>query len=431
MIPSFADDLKETRTILSNAWASLPDTLRGPTQFLGRHYAGCGATIGVMPRCDFACAACYLQKRSNGRRPIPLSEAKAQLRILRRWLGPGGNLQLTDGEITLMPEAELIELVAYARKIGLVPMIMTHGETFRRKPLYLKRLMTEGGLTEVCFHVDTTMCGRRDCYANAPTETKLNSLRDEFAEIIRAARRQTGLKLEAASTVTVTRLNLEYIPSVVSWFLANADAFKMVSFQPAASVGRTDGHLVGPTPEELWARIIQGAGNPQLLRGEGWLGHPACGRFVQGMAVKRKSKVSLVPLYRRDNPEDMVFLRRLLDRIGGISFRLDTPWRAIARAVCIFGPNISFLLRSGLPYLWRLARRVGTLRARYFCIVSHHFMDAARLTSREGMERTSACVFRVPIHGRLEPMCKVNALGMRAKFYQNMEKAVLPGHGAL
>jgi hypothetical protein len=430
MTRSFTDEINETRAILSNVWASLPDTLRGPTQFLGRHYIGCGATIGVMPRCDFACTACYLGKRSNGRNPIPMAEAKAQIRILRRWLGPAGNLQLTDGEITLLPEAELIDLVAYARKVGLVPMIMTHGETFRRKPVFLERLMREGGLTEVCFHIDTTMCGRRDHYTNAATETALNGLRAEFAEIIRAARRRTGLRLEAASTVTVTRLNLEQIPAIVSWFLANADAFKMVSFQPVAAVGRTEPSLVGPAPDEVWSRIAKGAGDPHLLRGEGWLGHPACGRFVQGMAVKRKNKDILVPLYRRDDPKDMRFLRKLLDRIGGASFRLDTRWRAIDRMVHLFGSNIPFLIKHGVPYLWRLARRAGTLRARYFCIVSHHFMNDAQLTSPEGMERRSACVFRVPIDGRLEPMCKVNAVGLRARFYQTMEKVASPRHAA-
>jgi hypothetical protein len=72
-----------------------------------------------------------------------MSEVKAQIRALRRWLGPAGNLQLTDGEITLRAEAALVELIAYARAVGLVPMIMTHGETFRRKPGLLERLMTE------------------------------------------------------------------------------------------------------------------------------------------------------------------------------------------------------------------------------------------------------------------------------------------------
>ena len=48
----------ETRMVLAQAWAGLPDALRTPTQFLGRHYAGCAATIGVMPRCDFTCRGC-------------------------------------------------------------------------------------------------------------------------------------------------------------------------------------------------------------------------------------------------------------------------------------------------------------------------------------------------------------------------------------
>ena len=269
MTRSFADDVNETRALLATAWSTIPDALRGPTQFLGRHYAGCGATIGIMPRCDFTCAACYLSEGSNRTNPLPIVEIKAQIQALRRWLGPAGNLQLTDGEVTLRPETELVELIAYARAVGLVPMVMTHGETFRRNPGLLERLMTDGGLTEVCFHIDTTMRGRRDHYANAATEADLNGLRAEFAEIIRAARRRTGRRLEAASTVTVTRLNLEGIPGIVRWFLANADAFKMVSFQPIAVIGRTDPRLDGVSPDRLWSRIAEGAGDPQTEAGGG------------------------------------------------------------------------------------------------------------------------------------------------------------------
>jgi hypothetical protein len=431
MTCSFADEAHETRASLATAWATLPETLRGPTQFLGRHYAGCGATIGVMPQCDFSCAACYLGEGSNRRSPLPIVEIKAQIQTLRRWLGPAGNLQLTDGEVTLRSEAELIEIIAYARSAGLVPMVMTNGETFRRKPGLLERLMTEGGLTEVCFHIDTTMQGRLDHYANAVTETDLNGLRAEFAEIIRTARRRTGLRLEAASTVTVTQLNLEGIAGIVRWFLNNADAFKMVSFQPVADVGRTDPRLVeGVSSDQLWSRIAEGAGDPLLLRGEGWLGHPACGRFVQGMAVHRKDGVALVPLYRRDDAGEMRFLRRLLDRVGGSSFRLDTRSRAIRRIAHLFRLHATFLLKHGLPYVFRLARRASTLRARYFCIVSHHFMNAAEIDSPLGVERRSMCAFRVPIDGRLEPMCAVNASGMRARFYESAERDVPPGQAA-
>jgi hypothetical protein len=62
----------ETRRLLAAAWARVPDALRTPRQFLGRQYAGCGATIGTMPRCDFACRGCYLGADANRVPPAPL-----------------------------------------------------------------------------------------------------------------------------------------------------------------------------------------------------------------------------------------------------------------------------------------------------------------------------------------------------------------------
>ncbi|MEP6664471.1 MAG: hypothetical protein ABJC04_12495, partial [Verrucomicrobiota bacterium] len=122
------------RTALAVAWRRLPEALRGPTQFLGRHYAGCGATIGAMPKCDFACTGCYLGADANRAQASSLMEIQRQLRVLREWLGPAGNVQITDGEVSLRAETEVIAMIRYAREIGLVPMLMTHGETFRRRP---------------------------------------------------------------------------------------------------------------------------------------------------------------------------------------------------------------------------------------------------------------------------------------------------------
>jgi MoaA/NifB/PqqE/SkfB family radical SAM enzyme len=359
-------------------------------------------------------------------RPRSVDEVKAQMRQIRSWLGPAGNLQLTDGEVTLRAEAELAELIAYARSIGLVPMLMTHGETFRRKPGLLERLMVVAGLSEVCFHVDTTMRGRRDGYADARTEDDLSGLRAELADMIRSARRRTGQRLECASTVTVTSRNLDQVPGIVRWFLRNADAFKMVSFQPLAAVGRTDPSHEGVGREELWQRIVEGSGNPELCRGEGFLGHPECSRFVQGLAVRRGERVSLLPLYRRDRPDEMSFLDELLDRLGGTSFRLDSRGRAVLRAGRLVARHAGFLVREVLPYLLRLARRAGTTRAHYFCVVSHHFMSAAEAGTPVGRERLSRCAFRVPIDGRLQPMCAANALGLRDSFYRAASAAERP-----
>jgi hypothetical protein len=408
----------EARAVLAAAWSALPPELRLPTQFLGRHYAGCAATIGAMPRCDFTCSGCYLGRDANRARPRAVEEIDGQMRLVRSWLGPGGNLQITDGEVTLRPEAELIELLVGARARGLVPMVMTHGETFRRRPGLLERLMLRGGLTEVSFHVDTTMRGRRDGWSAARTERELNGLREEFAAMVRRARRSTGRRLDAASTLTVTRDNLDEVPAVMRWFLSNADAFKMVSFQPLAAVGRTEAALRGVTAAELWERIASGACNSELSLGEGYLGHPACSRFVQGLVGRRDGQPVLVPLYRTDRPDEMRFLSELLDRLGGTSFRLRRRLPSLARAAGALARHAPFLLAHGVPHLWRLARRARTLRRRYFCVVSHHFMSAAETATPLGQERLRACAFRVPIDGRLEPMCAVNALGLRDAFYR-------------
>jgi molybdenum cofactor biosynthesis enzyme MoaA len=421
---TLAEEVAEVSAALAAAWERVPESFRGPTQFMGRQYAGCGATIGAMPKCDFSCTGCYLNADANRARRAPLSEIKQQLEQIRAWLGPCGNVQLTDGEISLREESELIEIIAYARRLGLVPMLMTHGETFRRRPGLLERLMEKGGLTEVCIHVDTTQRGRRDIYQAAHTEAELDGLRTEFAQLIRAARARTGRRLEAASTVTVTQHNLDGVPGVVRWFLANADAFKMVSFQPLAEVGRTDRSLKGAAADELWQRIAEGADDDMIRRGEGWLGHPACSRFVQGLAVRRHNGVAFVPLYRRDQMDEMRTLNELLDRLGGVSFRLDNYARAWRRAGRIAVRHSGFIIGRLLPAFVRLLRRTRSFRANYFCIVSHHFMSAAEMKTVQGEERLAACAFRVPINGRLEPMCAVNALGLREAYYRQISTAV-------
>jgi len=203
---------------------------------LGRSSNGCGATIGVMPRCDFSCRGCYLSADANRVPGLALEDVKKQLDRLREHLGDRGNLQLTDGEVLLRPEKEVIEIVRYARDIGLEPMLMTHGDRLRAEPGLLERLMLEAGLEEVGIHVDTTQRGRRgETYRLAGDERELEPLRDEFAALLRRARRHTGLPLRGATLMTVTRDNLDRVPGVVRWVQRNADVFRMLSFQPTAA----------------------------------------------------------------------------------------------------------------------------------------------------------------------------------------------------
>jgi len=434
-----------TQRALEQAASRVPEDLRNPRQFLGRQYAGCGATIGTMPRCDFACRGCYLGPRANQISPIAVSEVFRQMDRIRAWLGEGGNVQITDGEVTLREESELVAIIRYSREIGLIPMLMTHGEGLRRDSDFLARLMVQGGLTELSIHVDTTQRGRSgSCYKLAVHEEELNPLREEFADLIRRLRRKTHRPLKVVSTVTVTKENLAGVPSVMRCMLRNADVFSLISFQPIAQVGRTEGGLGGSASvEELWRRIAEGLyGDPSLaeslLEHQVWFGHPGCNRSVQGLTVTEEGRdPEFMPLVRSGHAQDESFLFAWADRFGGIQFRGDTRLVAACRLLglvrsapaLILGGGSRFLLRQlsrvargpTLPFLWRWFRRRA--RVDYFNVVSHHFMSASELDTPDGQERLDLCVFKVPVGDQFVSMCELNSRGARDQFYAQMKRS--------
>ena len=438
--------LRESRALLAKNWRGLPVALQTSHQMLGRQGNGCGATIGAMPRCDFACRGCYLGEEANKVPAQSVEEIKAQMRALRPVLGPAGNLQLTDGEVTLRPAEEVIELLQYARSIDLIPMLMTHGDSFRRRPGLLERLVSEGGLREVSIHVDTTQRGRVGPLRHATTEAALNPLRAEFAEMLRVARRVTGLNVRAATTMTITPENIGGVADVVRWLVANPDAFFMISFQPIAQVGRTERGLGDSVDvEHLWREIARGAygdDSPtyveRLLAGQKWLGHSACNRFVHAIVAQRHESATgargpstFHPIRQHGDATDERAVDGFLARFGGVSFRRDTRNEAIARFVGMAVRAPLFMLRNVVPFLWHWARRIepsaplgavraylaGRLTTHGLVLVSHHFMSRAQIETPLGQERLQHCVFHVPVNGALISMCEVNALGIREAYY--------------
>jgi MoaA/NifB/PqqE/SkfB family radical SAM enzyme len=429
------------------AWGKLPEEMRVSRQMYGSHAHNCGGTIGVMPRCDFSCRECYIGEGANVIPPQPVDEIKRQLRVLRRFLGPRGNLQLTDGEVTLRPEGELIELIQYARSVDLLPMLMTHGDTFRRRPGLLERLI-EAGLTEVSIHVDTDMRGRKgEAYKRAAREEELNPLRDEFAEILRAAIKKTGRKIASATTMTITSENLEGVPAVMRWLVKNTDVFKLISFQPAAQVGHTEEGLGGSaTVEALWEKITEGLygddrqKRERLLASTYWMGHKGCNRYVLGSVLYRPElPPHFEPICDFTDPRDEAFFVALRKHFGGVNFRTDTPLESLARVLGCFKdspkfflsmfPHVLYRLKRLAPenpykLLWQLAR--GEARAGGLNIVSHHFMSREELLTPVGQERLKLCMFRVPIGEEMVSMCETNAAGIRDKYYEEIKSGQRP-----
>lgn len=433
-------EIQATRRLLREKWLDLPPKLRVPQQLYGRHDEGCGATIGVMPRCDFTCRGCYLGADANSIPRAPLAAIKAQMRSLRPYLGRWGNLQLTDGEVTLRPAHEVVELLRYARELELVPMLMTHGDTFRRNPDLLSRLMVDGGLREISIHIDTTQRGRRGAaYQDVRHEADLNPLRDEFAAMIRAARANTGRPLRAASTVTVTADNLGGVPGIIDWFLRNSDAFRLLSFLPMARVGRTSAALDAVNMDQLWRAIGKGLPDRSslevLTRQQWWLGHGGCNRILLGMAYDRPDGRRGYAPFSAADPDDQRVFSKFCERFGGLTFRGDTPGTALGTAAKAVLREPGFVFGTLPRYIGRWLKRVGgkhiaqtlfrfaTGRGRLdvFTIVSHHFMDRDQLATAEGRERLASCVFRVPVDGRLVSMCEVNANGGRDRYYRQLK----------
>ncbi len=439
--------LAETRANLARSWARLPEQFRVPQQMLGRGGNGCGATIGAMPRCDFACRGCYLGEEANWVPAEPVEAVKAQMRQLRPALGHAGNLQLTDGEVTLRPAHEVIELLRYARTLGLIPMLMTHGDTFRRRPGLLERLVVDGGLVELSLHIDTTQRGRLGAaYRAAEHEEELNPLRDEFAELVRRVRRETGRPLRVATTMTVTARNLAGVPAVMRWLVRNVDAVRLISLQPVAQVGRTEPGLGPVSVEELWGRIAEGLYGDarevaRATRGQLWVGHPACNRYLPGLVLQKRGREPRFEALRQaGDPLDEAVVDGFLARFGGLSFRLDSGMERVARWIGLIAREPRFVLAGAKRWVPHWLRRLepkhplrllaslvtGRATLRGLVVISHHFMSRAEAETPLGGERLGLCVFHVPIGDRLVSMCEVNALGVRDRYYEELRGAEHP-----
>ncbi len=446
---AFRDPLSgEKADFLRKRWDSLAPELRTPNQLSGRHLTHCGFTLGAS-YCSFHCTHCYLPKNANDV-PIPsLAEMRDQIDANRRFQGPGGGLQITGGDVAdaywrAGRAGELVEIVRHARSVGLSPMVMTHGQTFLDHPEFLEQLVVEGGLRQVSVHIDMTQAGRRGFpIQRVECEADLHPLRQAFTDLARSIRSKTGLPLELAQSVTVTRRNIEFVPQILGWLLEDPERtliWRMISFQPEADTGRTLFFQKPIAPADVWLKICQTTNLP-LRRNGTHFGHPDCNSWASLLISRRSGRyAALLP----DDPKWDAIMGEVLERIGGLSLVMDDagtpPWRlagVLARNPLLAARLALYLaghvLSGRMPHDVFLALLRGEVHT--FGAGMHNFMDAATVATEHSdpivKSRLDACVFKGAVKRDGEwtavPMCKMNQATWESVYDERLRNpALLP-----
>jgi hypothetical protein len=421
--------VEEKARVLRERWDSLPAELQTNNQISGRHLTHCGFTLGAS-YCSFHCTHCYLPKNANSI-PIPsLAQVKEQIDANRRFQGPGGGLQITGGDVA---DAywksgrgdELIEIVRYAYSVGSIPMLMTHGQTLIEHPEFLERLVVEGGLRQISVHVDMTQAGRHGFpIGRIKCEADLHPVRQAFTDLALRIRERTGCILEYALSFTVTRRNIDDVPEVICWYLADprrSYVWRMLSFQPEADTGRTLFSENPITPADVWEKICQGVGMP-LRRDVSIFGHPDCNSWASLLVARPSGKYfPLLP----DDPKFDHLLGEVLRKIGGLSLVNDDAGTPVYRLLGVLFKN-PFLIARVATQMTRYLTQRNAPREIFKSLVRgkvhtlgvgmHNFMGSEKVASAKTdpviRARLDSCVFKgaVKRNGTWEavPMCAMN-----------------------
>lgn len=148
----------------------------------------------------------------------------------------------------------------------------------------------------------------------------------------------------------------------------------------------------------------------------------------------------IVEAVREGKTWDLAFFGRVVRHVGGFVTVHVTPMRALLSIFSLAMRNPSLALELPLYALYRLwgvrrwclpfALHLVTFRrptVRPLAIVVHKFMSPDELETPLGRERLHACVFKVPVDGRMVSMCELNATPLRETLNRRLQTQAADG----
>jgi tetraether lipid synthase len=359
-----------------------------PNQQMGRRWTlGCVA-LEITQRCNMDCSLCYLSEHSEAIHDIPVEELFRRIDLIHQHYGAYTNVQVTGGDPTLRQRDELVAIVKYISRSGMQATLMTNGI---KAPRELLMELSNVGLVDVAFHVDTTQ-GIKG-YDN---EVALNTLRERYID------RAQGLGLSIMFNTTVHRGNFHEIPELVKFFRKHADVIRLVSFQLQAKTGRgVEGKrplLI--TPDTVWKQLETGAGttlNSKAIRA----GHSECNRYAIGLRVGDEMQ---------DLLEDTQTIGKLLEHFQTIKVNRRYKFRSLL-ICCVHALKKPVVATLFIKWMFNLVwtRKIMVLQSKgkinTMSFFMHNFMDDNQLDS----ERISACAFKMMTEQGPISMCLYNA----------------------
>jgi len=370
-----------------------------PGQVVGRRMSIACVALEITQRCNLDCSYCYLSESSEALKDIPMEEVLRRIDLIHAHYGEGTDVQVTGGDPTLRPRAELVQIVRAISARGMQPSLFTNGIKATRE---LLAELCEAGLVDVAFHVDTTQ--QRAGYAD---EAALNALRLEYIE------RARGLPLSVFFNTTVSRDNLADVPDLMRFFMRHCDVVRLAAFQVGADSGRgTERQRAAPDAAAVQAQIQAGLGIALTFDAAG-AGPQRCNRYGAALILNGRA---------HDFMHDHSFVQTLLGETTSLRFDrrhkarmaatlgrflLAHP-RTLARVLRHMG-MLAWRARADLWAVlwaklwakpWRDVGRIGKLSVHV-----HNFQDAQNLDR----QRCEACSFMVMTPEGPLSMCVHNA----------------------